>query len=103
MCCCQKFLVSLLEPLERDFKVLSMFYLSDSMVALWWIKEVHKRWGVWAQNRVEVIRANTSSDIWCHVPFMSTPSDISTRSISLDHLSLVIRLFKFGSMVHSFY
>ena len=66
-----------------------MFCWSDSMVALWWIKEVYKRWGVWVQNRVEVIRGNTSPGIWFHVPSTSNPSDISTRSISLDHLDFV--------------
>ena len=83
----------MLETLEKDVKVLWMFCWGDSMEALWWIKGVHKRWGVGAQNRVEVIRSNTSPDIWCHVPFTSNPSDISTLSISIDHLNFLIFLF----------
>ena len=60
------------------------------MVALCWIKEVHKQWCVWIQKRVEVIRGTASPDIWFHVPSTSNPSDISTHSISwpqffLDH------------------
>ena len=84
-----KLLVSVLEALKREIKDTVMFCWSDSMVALWWIKEVYKRWGVWVQNRVEVIRGNTSPGIWFHVPSTSNPSDISTRSISLDHLDFV--------------
>ena len=78
-----KLLVSVLETLKGEVKVTAMFCWSDSMVALWWIKEVHKRWGVWVQNKVEVIRGNTSPDIWLHVSSTSNSSDISTRSISL--------------------
>ena len=50
-----KLLVTVLEALKGKVKVTPMFCLSDSMVALWWIKEAHKRWGVWIQNRVVVI------------------------------------------------
>ena len=84
-----KLLVSVLEALKGEVKVTAMFCWGDSMVALWWIKEVHKQWGVWVQNRVEVIQGNTSPDIWFHVPSTSNPSDISTCSILLDHLDFV--------------
>ena len=59
------------------------------MVALCWIKEVHKQWCVWIQKRVEVIRGIASPDIWFHVPSTSNPSDISTHSISFDHFDFV--------------
>ena len=59
------------------------------MVALWWIKQVEKRWNIWVQNRVNVIRANSSPDIWFHIPSSSNSADISTRSISLAHLDLL--------------
>ena len=62
---------------------------SDSMVALWWIKQVDKRWNIWVQNRVHVIRANSSPANWFHIPSLSDPVDISTRSISLAHLDLL--------------
>ena len=84
-----KLLVSVLETLKQEVKVTAMFCWSDSVVALRWMKEVHKRWGVWVQNRVEVIRGNTSTDIWFHVSSTSNLLDISTCSISLDHLDFV--------------
>ena len=58
------------------------------MVALWWIKQLHKRWRVWVQNRVNIIRENTSPNNWFHVPSASNPSDVSTRSSSLCKLDL---------------
>ena len=59
------------------------------MVAFWWIKQAEKRWNIWVQNRVNVIRANSSPDIWFHIPSSSNTADISTRSISLVHLDLL--------------
>ena len=41
------------------------------------------------QNRVNVIRANSSPDTWFHIPSSSNSADISTRSISLAHFDLV--------------
>ena len=77
--------MSVPEALKGEVKATAMFYWSDSMVALWRIK----RWGVWVQKRIEVIRGNASPGIWFHVPSTSNPSDISTSSISFDHLDFV--------------
>ena len=59
------------------------------MEALWWIKQIEKRWNIWVQNRVNVIPANSSPDVWFHIPSSSNPVDIPTRSISLAHLDLL--------------
>ena len=56
---------------------------------MWWIKQVEKRWNIWVQNRVNVIRADSSPDIWFHIPSSSNPAYISTRFISLAHLDLL--------------
>ena len=56
---------------------------------MWWIKQVEKRWYIWVQNRVNVIRADSSPDIWFHIPSSSNPAYISTRSMSLAHLDLL--------------
>ena len=52
-------------------------------------KQVEKRWSIWFQSRVNVIRANSSPDIWFHIPSSSNPADTSIRSISLTHLDLL--------------
>ena len=61
------------------------------MVALWWIKQDEKRWNIWVQNRVNVIRVNSSPDIWFHILPSSNPADISARFISLAHLDLLLQ------------
>ena len=58
-----KLLVSVLDVISQVVTVSSIFYWSDSMVALWWMKQVEKRWNTWVQNRLSVIRANSSPDI----------------------------------------
>lgn len=40
----------------------NIFCWSDSMVSLWWIKSVHKRWKVWVENRVSVVRKLVGSE-----------------------------------------
>ena len=87
-----KLVVSVLKAVEGEVKVLHVFCWSDSQVSLWWIKQCRKRWSIWVQNRVEVIRKNTSPDIWFYVPSSENAADISTRSISLHHFTKSIWL-----------
>ena len=84
-----KLLVSVLDVISQVITVSSIFCWSESMVVLWWIKQVEKRCNMWVQNRVNVIRANSSPHIWFHIRSPSNPVDISTRSISLAHLDLL--------------
>ena len=55
-----KLVVSVCDALKGEVDIASVFCWSDSMVALWWIKQVHKKGGVWVQNRVNVIRKSVS-------------------------------------------
>ena len=41
-----------------------VFCWSDSMVSLWWIKQVSKKWKVWMQNRVLNIRKLVRPERW---------------------------------------
>ena len=84
-----KLLFSSVEVIGKVVTVSSIFCWSDRMVALWWIKQVEKHRNTWVQNMVNVIRANSSTDIWFHIPSSSNAADISTRSISLAHLDLL--------------
>ena len=79
---------SVLQAVMEDVNVTSTYCWSNSMIALWWIKQNHKRWSAWVQKRVGVIRSSTPSNIWFHVPSSSNSADISTRSGSLIHLDL---------------
>ena len=86
-----KLLVSVLDVISQVVTVSSIFCCSGSMVALWWIKQDEKRWNIWVQNRVNVIRVNSSPDIWFHISPSSNPADISACSISLAHLDLLLQ------------
>ena len=85
-----KLLVSVVNTVRLEVHVRNVFCWTDSQVAVWWIKHVNKRWHVWVQNRVEIIRNNISSDHWFHVSSSQNPADIATCSIPLHiiyHLS----------------
>ena len=85
-----KLVVSVINAVRLEVQVRNVFCWTDSQIAVWWIKQSNKRWNVWVQNRVEIIRNNTSSVHWFHVPSSQNPAYISTRSIPLhaiDHLS----------------
>ena len=62
-----KSLVSVLDVISQVITVSSIFCWSESMVVLWWIKQVEKRCNMWVQNRVNVIRTNSSPHIWFHI------------------------------------
>ncbi|GFS68537.1 putative RNA-directed DNA polymerase from transposon X-element [Trichonephila clavipes] len=61
-----------------DLKIIAW---SDSMVALWWLKN-HGDWSVFGANRVNEINSLVSSQFWRHVPGELNPSDLLSRGIS---------------------
>ncbi|GFW34864.1 integrase catalytic domain-containing protein [Trichonephila clavipes] len=54
---------------------------SDSMVALWWLKN-HGDWSVFMANRVNEINSLVPSQFWRHVPGELNPADLLSRGIS---------------------
>ncbi|XP_067121310.1 uncharacterized protein [Centruroides vittatus] len=61
-------------PLER----LSTLYWTDSMNALYWIKN-QECWATFVMNRVNEIRSLSSPDDWNHVPGYLNPADLPSR------------------------
>ena len=59
---------------------------SDSLIALWWIKQTHKTWKFWIQNRVKKIRENVKIEHWNYVISGSNPADIATHYFSPNSL-----------------
>ena len=57
--------------------------LDDSQIAVWWIKQSNKRWNVWVQSRVEIIRNNISSVHWFHCTFIPKSSWLSNSLHSI--------------------
>ena len=52
--------------------------MTDSLVALWWIKRADKIWKVWVENRVIKIRGKVDSNSCWHIPGELNPTDIAT-------------------------
>ena len=65
----------------REIVQLSEIYCwSDTQTSLGWIKQTHKNWKVWTQNRVNVIRDNVPPERWFYVVTKINPADIATRT-----------------------
>ncbi|GFY06831.1 putative RNA-directed DNA polymerase from transposon X-element [Trichonephila clavipes] len=62
-----------------DLKIIAW---SDSMVALWWLKN-HGDWSVFVTNRVNEINSLVPSQFWRHVPGELNPANLLSRGISL--------------------
>ena len=79
---------SVQKALESEVVSEKICLWSDSQVALWWLKQVNKRWNVWIQNKVELIRALVEPSRWYYVSTHSNPADLTTRFNSLKSFRL---------------
>ena len=61
---------------------------SDSLDALYWIKNESKQRNVFITNRVNQIRKDTSIDIWRHCPGKNNPADLPSRGFETDIKSI---------------
>ncbi|GFS50995.1 integrase catalytic domain-containing protein [Trichonephila clavipes] len=81
MACCigARLVLSVYAALDvPDLKIIAW---SDSMVALWWLKN-HGDWSVFVANRVNEINSLVPSQFWRHVPGELNPADLLSRGIS---------------------
>ena len=53
---------------------------------MWCVRQRHKKWKIWVQNRVEAIRENFNVENWGFVPTSLNPADICTRECSVGKL-----------------
>ena len=44
--------------LSKQINIKNVYCWSDSLIALWWIKQTHKTWKLWIQNQFKKIREN---------------------------------------------
>ena len=49
------------------------------IISLWWIKQNHKTWKLWIQNKVEKIRENVNIEHWNFVTSEDNLADVATR------------------------
>ena len=88
-----KLIASVKTAVEGEVEIVRVFCWMDSQIVLWWIRQVHKEWNVWAQNSVEKIWENVDCKIWFHVPTALNPSDICTRE-NVERMFVVVKRFK---------
>ena len=53
---------------------------------MWWIKQNHKTWKLWIQNRVTKIRENANIEHWNYVTSENNHADIATCCTSPNSL-----------------
>ena len=54
---------SVILALSKQISIKNVYCWSDSLIALWWIKQNHKTKKLWIQNRVKKVRENNPADI----------------------------------------
>ena len=74
-----KLIKSVYEAVGGVVRLSEIYCWSDAQILFWWIKQTHKNWKVWVQNRVNVIRDNVAPARWFYVPTKINPADIATR------------------------
>ena len=70
--------------LESEIKVDDVFFWSDSLVSLGWIKSWRKELKTFCQNRVTEIRRDSDMTKWNYVNTKENPADIITRTASMN-------------------
>ena len=68
-----------LESLRASLTICNIICWSESLDALHWIKEAHKKWKLFIQNKVEKIRKLTNVNMWRHCPGNLNPTYLSSR------------------------
>ena len=72
---------------ELGYGGLPVFYWSDSLVTLGYIRNKSKRFHVFVANRVEQIRELTDPSDWFHVDTKSNPADLASRGLDASQIS----------------
>ena len=68
------------------FKKISVWFWTDSTLALGWITGDVNRWKTFVRNRVEEIRKLSSPEWWSHCPGLENPADLPSRGVSASAL-----------------
>ena len=74
-----RLVVSIAPVLRKEFYLNEIFYWTDSMITLAWIKSLDKEYKTFVENRVQEIRKLTDSNKWKYCCTTENPADIITR------------------------
>ena len=70
-----------------ELKTEDIYYWSDSMNVLWWIRRPSRELKMFVANRVANIQRISEAPQWRYVPTKQNPADIATRGESMEMLS----------------
>ncbi|XP_035217742.1 uncharacterized protein LOC118191057 [Stegodyphus dumicola] len=70
---------------DLRLETLHIYYWSDSMDALFWIKK-KENWAVFVHNRVKEIRTLSNPNDWNYIPGTQNPADLPSRGCSPETL-----------------
>ena len=69
---------------EFDFEDISVYYWTDSMTVLRYLRNVSTRFKIFVAHRVQQIQDATDVNSWNYVPTDRNPADLASRGISPD-------------------
>ena len=68
--------------LTTELNISSCHCLTDSRIALCWIRNVERMWKPFVQNRVSEIRSLLPIESWKHIPSPENAADIPSRGVA---------------------
>jgi hypothetical protein len=74
-----RLIVKIKDALQGFVEINEILCLSDSTVALWWIKNKASMYKQFVQERVKEIRRNVGTDCWRHIAGKQNPADLPSR------------------------
>ena len=77
---------SVILALLKQVSIKNAYCWSDSLIALWRIKQNHNSWKLWIQNRVNKNGENVNTEHWNYVTSENNPADVATRRPSPNSL-----------------
>ena len=77
--------------IDLDLQVDKVFFWSDSMTSLQYIKNRTRRFQTFVANRVAEIHETTSPEQWHHIPGAANPADDGSRGVSVHYFQAECR------------
>ncbi|XP_055605651.1 uncharacterized protein LOC129753827 [Uranotaenia lowii] len=78
-----------------DLKSAPIYYWTDSMVVIYWLRAPSQTWKTFVANRVADIHIQTKNSSWQHVPGVNNPADVVSRGLTV-HQLLTCKLWTNG-------
>ena len=83
---CARLVNFVINTLQLDKDNVNVFYYSDSMITLGWIKGESSRWKQFVANRVREIQDLTNPASWYHCVGIENPADLVSRGLAGNEL-----------------